>query len=256
MWLDHYENVFEKPRNYLRLSCYLRYEYIQAHGNNNLFMWFISKKITFIMITLTWMFIIGFCSHVKMTSIIDLDTSKLLTKVDPRYLSVALGMINKNWKELDLKNQRVINMAKALSPAFVRLGGTGADLAIFDDTKKTNEISSSQHLNQNHQNHSPKNVDSCNALDLDLHKVRKNFTFTKEDWVALNEFTKHANWTLLFDVNVILKRKDGCWDATNFRKLLKFSYSMGYKHIAWELGIKYKLRRCLLNITLIIFSAS
>ena len=165
-----------------------------------------------------------------MISVVELDTTKLLTKVDPRYLSVALGMIHKNWEQLDFNNRRVINMASALSPAYVRLGGTGADLAIFDDTAAdTNRLKLDR-------------TSICDDLDLKLHKLRKNFTFNREDWKSLNEFTKRVNWTLLFDVNVILKRSDGCWNSSNFRKLLKFSYSLGYNPIAWELGIIYKLR--------------
>ena len=86
--------------------------------------------------------IIFLSSNVEMTSVVKIDTSKIIAQVDERYLSVALGMINKNWKQLDLNNQRVINMAKALAPAFVRLGGTGADLATFNDseTQDSNEI--------------------------------------------------------------------------------------------------------------------
>ena len=84
--------------------------------------------------------ILALSSNIEMTSIVNIDTNKVLAQVDERYLSVALGMINKNWKQLDLNNARVINMAKALSPAFLRLGGTGADLATFNKTRMSNDI--------------------------------------------------------------------------------------------------------------------
>ena len=182
------------------------------------------------------LFILGFLRYVEMMLVIELDTSQVLAKVDVRYLSVALGMINKNWKDLDLKDQRVINMAKALSPSYVRLGGTGADLAIFNDTKEASRSSNSIHDMQTYDN---KQSNTCEDLDFKMHKLRENFTITREDWIDINEFAKKVNWTLLFDVNVILKRKDGCWNSTNFRQLLKFSSSQKYAPIAWELGNLY-----------------
>ena len=76
--------------------------------------------------------ILALSSNIEMTSIVNIETNKVLAQVDERYLSVALGMINKNWKQLDLNNPRVINMAKAILPEFIRLGGFGADLATFN----------------------------------------------------------------------------------------------------------------------------
>lgn len=181
---------------------------------------------------ITLMVLFTFClrCHVNMTILVNLNTTNVLTSVDTRYLSIALGMINKNWKQLDFNNRKVINMAKALSPAYVRLGGTGADLAIFNDTEISNEIYKS------HKNYVEQSG-VCKDIDTRLHRMRTNFTITKEDWTSLNEFTRNVNWTLLFDVNVILKRSENCWDSSNFQKLLKFSSSMGYSPIAWELGI-------------------
>ena len=182
-----------------------------------------------------------------MESVVELDTTELLTKVDPRYLSVALGMLHKNWKQLDFSNQRVINMARALSPAYVRLGGTGADLAIFDESlgnqipqKSKIELKHTKYVTHGLQLNQINKGRDCEKLN--LLNPRKNFTFSKEDWIGLNNFTKNVNWTLLFDVNAVLKRSDGCWSSSNFRKLLNFSSSLGYKSIAWELGIIYKLR--------------
>ena len=197
----------------------------------------ISVNMTSTIITLNVMFIFGLCCHVDMTTVVDLDTTKILTSVDTRYLSIALGMINKNWKQLDFSNRRVINMAKALSPAYVRLGGTGADLAIFNDSEISNEANNFKHHIDNSHKGNIERPDTCKDLDIKLHKIRKNVTITKEDWISLNEFTKKVNWTLLFDVNVVLRRSDSYWDSSNFQKLLKFSSSLGYSPIAWELGI-------------------
>ena len=180
--------------------------------------------------------------NTEMTAVINIDTSKVLAQVDERFLSVALGMINKNWKQLDLNNARVINMAKALSPAFLRLGGTGADLATFNKTRMSNDIRQLDRFGNRSQkdgNAKHRTKDECDEIELKLHKSRKNVTITQNDWIDLNLFTKKVNWTLLFDVNAILKRADGCWDSSNFKKLLEFSSSLGYSPIAWELGMIY-----------------
>ena len=117
---------------------------------------------------------------VEMTSIVNIDTSKVLAQVDERYLSVALGMINKNWKKLDLNNERVINMAKALSPAFIRLGGTGADLATFNETHESNyipEIYDSPNISPKDK---VKDNGYCRNIELNLQKNRKNVTMQRE----------------------------------------------------------------------------
>ena len=196
----------------------------------------------FVYIILSLFSMFSFACNNEMTSVINIDTSKVLTQVDERFLSVALGMINKNWKQLDLNNPRVINMAKALSPAFLRLGGTGADLATFDKTRMSNDIpqfGSFKNRPQNDGNDKHRIKDECHKINLRLQKSRKNVTITQNDWIDLNSFTQKVNWTLLFDVNVILKRADGCWDSSNFQKLLEFSSSSGYSPIAWELGMIY-----------------
>ena len=185
--------------------------------------------------------ILALSSNIEMTSIVNIETNKVLAQVDERYLSVALGMINKNWKQLDLNNPRVINMAKALSPAFIRLGGTGADLATFNQTKSSNEVSELKTYKDVSLENNNRNYKDCRELRQKFQKNRKNITITREDWIDLNLFTNKVNWTLLFDVNVILKRADGCWNSNNFQELLKFSSGLNYGPIAWELGIIYDI---------------
>ena len=210
----------------------------------------------FICNTSSLFLILALSSNIEMTSIVNIETKKVLAHVDERYLSVALGMINKNWKQLDLNSPRVITMAKALSPAFIRLGGTGADLATFNQTKSSNEVSELKTDKDVSLENNNRNYRDCRDISQQLQKKRKNITITRDDWIDLNRFTAKVNWTLLFDVNVILKRADGCWNSNNFQELLKFSSGLNYGPIAWELGkpqdmiIYYSNRRNLiLNYT-------
>ena len=66
-------------------------------------------------------------------SSIAIDLTQCVTQVDPRFLSVALDshIVAEGWKNFDFKSPRVLNMARALSPAYLRLGGTAADLLFF-----------------------------------------------------------------------------------------------------------------------------
>ena len=61
-----------------------------------------------------------------------------MAEVDPKFLSVAIGsrLVAENWKNFDFKSTKLLNMAKALSPAYFRLGGTSADLLYFKKHQK------------------------------------------------------------------------------------------------------------------------
>ena len=61
-----------------------------------------------------------------------------MAKVDPKFLSVAIGsrLVGENWKNFDFKSTKLLNMAKSLAPAYFRLGGTSADLLYFKKHQK------------------------------------------------------------------------------------------------------------------------
>ena len=57
------------------------------------------------------------------------------------------------------------------------------------------------------------------------------------DWILLNEFAQYVNWSILFDVNVLIRNKEkDRWSPSNARKLMKFSVLRGYTNLTWELG--------------------
>ena len=60
-------------------------------------------------------------------------------KVDfDQFLSVTIdaGNIKYNWEVINFTAPRVINMAKALVPAMLRVGGTSGNFIIFEETTK------------------------------------------------------------------------------------------------------------------------
>ena len=65
-----------------------------------------------------------------------LDTTSPVSEVDPQFLSVTIdaGDINYDWREITFTAPRIINMARALNPAMLRVGGTSGDYILFNDT--------------------------------------------------------------------------------------------------------------------------
>ena len=63
------------------------------------------------------------------------DSSRVHWETDPRFLSVAIDshVVQERWKNFDFNSGRVRAMARALAPAYLRLGGTAADLLIFQE---------------------------------------------------------------------------------------------------------------------------
>ena len=76
-------------------------------------------------------------SHTRRPAIgthISLDTYAPARVVDPQFLSVAIGAgdMRSNWASIDFTAPRIINMARALNPAMLRVGGTSQDFLTFN----------------------------------------------------------------------------------------------------------------------------
>jgi heparanase 1 len=138
-----------------------------------------------------------------------LDTSAPISEVDPQFLSVTIdaGQIRSNWSGIALRARRIINMAFALYPCMLRVGGTSADFMIFNRTTE-------------HQLHSG--------------FEETNYTMTTGQWDEVNQFVEVVGWEFVFGLNGLL-RSNGVWDSSNAALLMSYSNSKGYK-VQWELG--------------------
>ena len=137
-----------------------------------------------------------------------------MAQVDPRFLSVALDshIVAEGWKNFDFKSPRVLNMAKALSPAYLRLGGTAADLLFFKEHSRSSKLNStgsksSCYCTTNYDEH--KKI--CEDLEEFFYKNRTAFPMSGQDWIDINEFSSKVGWSFLFDVNVLIRNKDNKW---------------------------------------------
>ncbi|XP_055956296.1 hyaluronoglucuronidase [Patella vulgata] len=87
---------------------------------------------------------------------------------------------------------------KALTPCYMRVGGTSADYMAFNETSQDHILKVS-------------------------------------DWDQLNRLTREAGWDLIFGLNLRM-RKNGHWDPKNALKLFQYTIKKGYHVAGWELG--------------------
>ncbi|XP_048250580.1 heparanase-like [Haliotis rufescens] len=138
---------------------------------------------------------------------VTVSTDKEITTIDDHFVGVTLDSsmlaISVNWEGLDLSSPKVQTLAKALSPGYLRIGGTPGDFMTFDPTGHGG--------------------------------TSANSTYTDAKWDELNAFVKNVGWDLVFALNV-LKRKEGQWDPDNAKELITYSNARNYKIPAFELG--------------------
>ena len=139
----------------------------------------------------------------------DVDTSKLYTRTSEYFVSVTIDAqnIRKNWLDAqEFKAERMINMAKALSPAVLRLGGTAEDTITFNET----------------------------ATELG-NFPNGSYAMNATQWDVINNFAMRINWNLTFGLNSLLRNPNGSWNSANALQLFKYTKSKGYQ-VSWELG--------------------
>ncbi|XP_055955935.1 heparanase-like [Patella vulgata] len=133
---------------------------------------------------------------------IDLESAQAVRNVSSKFVGVTLdsGLIVQRWKTFNLTSQKVLTLAKGISPSYLRIGGTACDRLVFNRTN-----------------------------DHAYHPL------TVADWDNLNHFVMNAGWDLIFDFNLFL-RKNGNWDPSNAIELLEYTVKQGYKPAGYELG--------------------
>ena len=139
---------------------------------------------------------------------ISINLNRSVFTVSERFLSVAIdsNVMKDHWQFVNLTSAKFFTLAKGLSPAFLRIGGTNADFVIYDD-----------------------------SLDFQKFKNHTNFTITHEDLDIIHMLASKAGWNVLFGLNVLLREPDGSWNASNAKKIMQYVAEHGY-HFGWELG--------------------
>ena len=153
---------------------------------------------------------------------ISVELSQAIANVSEEFLSVTIDCcaIRYHWSIIDFSASRVVNMAKALSPLLLRVGGTDGDFVIFESGSEKQRMSG-------------RFADTIDCFPT----THTNFTMNTSEWDVLNVFVKAANWEIIYGLNVLLREPwpKGKWDSSNAVELMKYSTSKGY-NVNWELG--------------------
>jgi heparanase 1 len=160
---------------------------------------------------------------------IEIDREHPLARVDPRFVSVAIdtsqlvgghfwsasgrvevGRGSERVAPLDLKRPELIALARALGPAYLRVGGTEADHVYYALGAARGRARPQQY-----------------ELELD-----------EPTWNALAEFTRAAGFELMFTVNAgpSARDADGAWSPTNAEELFEYAALRADSVAVWELG--------------------
>lgn len=132
-----------------------------------------------------------------------------------RFLSFSIdSSLLRDMKNFPVRDERFINLAHHLSPAFFRVGGTSADCLFFNETIP---------------NKFEKHINPVAGRDI------SNFTLSPDDYLAIYEFANKAGIRMIFDLNILIRNSEGYWDDTNAKEIINFSK----KHnmlMDWQMG--------------------
>jgi heparanase 1 len=161
---------------------------------------------------------------------LSLDDPRPAAEVEERFLSFAIdtaqvvggefwappgsgeGLLKTHTvRRYDFERPRLRNLASALAPAYLRIGGTAADWTVY----RMDDASASAPL--------PKGA---------------RWALTRPRWDEVNQFARDMNFRLMFTLNAGPGARDagGRWDPQSARPLIRYSQERGYPVDVWELG--------------------
>ncbi|XP_029484200.1 heparanase-like isoform X2 [Oncorhynchus nerka] len=182
---------------------------------------------------------------------LNVDLSRVLKRVNERFLSVAIdaSLVAEEKFMYLLTSPKLRTLAQALSPAFLRFGGTRQDFMTFNPAFL--------HSNEYHKNSVFDADDLCERLELppileerlkqewalqevllqkeDLQRKYRSVKFTEYAVDLLYSFTNCSGLDLIFGLNELLRTTGNSWDSSNARTLIQYCESKQYS-MAWELG--------------------
>ncbi|CAL7938471.1 unnamed protein product [Xylocopa violacea] len=139
----------------------------------------------------------------------------LLNTVSNKFLSFALDTsLLRDIKNLPIKNNKFINLARHLAPAYIRIGGTSADCLYFNETAQII---------------SEKEISPVDNEDI------SNFTINGRDFGNLYNFATESKLRMIFDLNVLIRNVNNSWDDSNAKNIITFAKNKNMK-LDWQLG--------------------
>ena len=139
---------------------------------------------------------------------VSINLNRAVFTVSEKFLSVAIasGIMKNHWRRVNFTSEKFFTLARALSPAFLRIGGAREDFLIYDDSQ-----------------------------GLQKFKNFTNFTISHHDLDKIHLLSSKAGWDVMFGLNVLFRGRDGSWNASNAIQIMQYVAKQGY-HFGWELG--------------------
>jgi heparanase 1 len=161
---------------------------------------------------------------------LSLGLDRPVARVEPRFLSVAVdtaqvvggefwapkgsgeGLLSTHTTDsFDFSRPRLRNLARALGPAYLRIGGTAADRTVY------------------------RMDDSAAGAPL---PDGARWALTRARWDQVNAFAKDIDFRIVFTLNAGRSARDahGRWDPESARPLIAYTQQHGYPVDVWELA--------------------
>ncbi|CAG7829420.1 unnamed protein product [Allacma fusca] len=211
-------------------------------------------------ISLLPMLLTFYCCFLNVSSSYSMQNKQLTLKlgskitqvalVDSKFLSFTIDShgLAEGWKNIDLENKQLVYLAKNLHPAYLRIGGTDADIIQFVPERPLDSFEGT--INEVKYHHQSCRTDALQ--DSDYRKPSNSTAYVPaKDILAIGSFIEKTKVELIYDLNVLLRTKNGRkWDPTNARELMKFMSTSGIKVSGWELGNEPNSFQHAFNVTL------
>ncbi|XP_028274207.1 heparanase [Parambassis ranga] len=174
---------------------------------------------------------------------LELDLSAARRRVDPRFLSVTIdaSLASEERFMSLLSSAKIRTLAAALSPAFLRFGGTRQDFMVFTPQRRRRAAAAAScdvdvlpwFLEERLKEDWTRQQLLLRTEDLQRKYHRVHFTELTVD--LLHAFSNCSGLELIFGLNALLRTADNSWNSSNARSLLQYCESRGYR-MSWELG--------------------
>jgi heparanase 1 len=163
---------------------------------------------------------------------LSIETGRAAAEVEDRFLSVAIDTAEvvggDFWAppgqgkgplkthpvaRYDFARPRLRELARALAPAYLRIGGTAADWTVY------------------------RMDDGASASPASLPEGAR-WTLTRQRWDEVSAFARDVGFHIMFTLNAgeSARDADGAWDPTNARALVAYAQEHGDPVDVWELG--------------------
>ncbi|XP_061589497.1 heparanase isoform X3 [Cololabis saira] len=187
---------------------------------------------------------------------LELDGSAVLHRLDPRYLSVTVdaSLAAQEKFMLLLRSEKIRTLARALSPAFLRFGGTRQDFMVFTPEK---ELQLDPDVSGGLAGPCVSCPGPCVDARLpwwweerlkadwtrqqqvlvreDLQRKYRRIGFSELTVDMLHSFSSCSGLDLIFGLNALLRTADNSWNSSNADMLLRYCQARRYR-LDWELG--------------------